>query len=196
MTQNHVGSIYNRISSALNPIYRSCILSHEVLRDNDVDAAKLVDNEGLQAIHKFEKIITASQAHANQTLPLPRDFVKNFLKEEWDSLVIRVDDRWNYSCKLVWSSRSILKDECHLGKGWCTFVKEMGLRSGDKVLFRTIDNNVIRVKWLLSHTLTLHLMVAMSMLMGGYACVGVFPQLGLPGLPGTMAVNFMSARLV
>ncbi|KAJ1381585.1 DNA-binding barrel domain superfamily [Sesbania bispinosa] len=71
--------------------------------------------------------------------PIPRDFIKEIIRNSWKELTLRIDGGRCYFCKLLWRERigESFKD-CHLGNNWYKFVKDMRLRTGDKVVFKTI----------------------------------------------------------
>ncbi|KAJ1422100.1 DNA-binding barrel domain superfamily [Sesbania bispinosa] len=66
---------------------------------------------------------------------LPRAFVEHFLKQEWRLLVIHPHRSRNYKCKLLLRDRN--EFECHLAMGCYQFVKNKGLKTGDRVVFET-----------------------------------------------------------
>ncbi|KAJ1381362.1 DNA-binding barrel domain superfamily [Sesbania bispinosa] len=94
-------------------------------------------------VMSFEKVITKSQSRAGQALPIPRKFVQDFIRKKWKKLILQVGGSRFYSCNLLLRPGS--DKDCHLGKPRYKFVSDMNLRTGDKVVFRTIIKGLNKV---------------------------------------------------
>ncbi|KAJ1381664.1 DNA-binding barrel domain superfamily [Sesbania bispinosa] len=85
----------------------------------------------------FEKVISKSQSKGGQTLPLPRKIVEKFIRRYWRDLNLEVHGaRRSYCCKLLWRPGS--DKDCHLGQHWYNLVSEMELKTGDRLVFKSI----------------------------------------------------------
>ncbi|KAJ1391341.1 DNA-binding barrel domain superfamily [Sesbania bispinosa] len=91
-----------------------------------------------RTVMSFEKVITKSKSKGGQTLPIPRNFVKEFIRNSWRRLILQVKGGQCYYCKLLW--RKGREKDYHLGKPWYKLVSDMRLRTGDKVVFKTNMN--------------------------------------------------------
>ncbi|KAJ1400749.1 DNA-binding barrel domain superfamily [Sesbania bispinosa] len=79
----------------------------------------IVNEHVKKRIISFEKVISKSQSQGGQTLPLPRNFVREFIREYWTELMLHVGDGQTYTCTLLRRKRREL--DCHLGKPWTSW---------------------------------------------------------------------------
>ncbi|XP_057422369.1 uncharacterized protein LOC130721849 [Lotus japonicus] len=123
-------------------------LSDEEEDDGIMQLSDGEEDDGVErVIHNFDKVISSSDSGGGQTMALPKLYVVNHIRANWENIVLQTPRGRTYSCLLKRRNPRKIDTPIHIAKDWYQYVKDHELKYRDVVHFRPVSthNNLVNV---------------------------------------------------